>query len=165
VKLYRETHRTFESYTTARWDYSRMHAWRLIEAYKTAMQMLPTGNIPRNERAARPLVGMTPEFQRQVFEKAREAAGGKSPSGGQVQEAARAALGQLPPEVQARVMNQAPQVRAARSSTPPAAAAKRLAAADTHCRLFVKGYLRSSKTLEEALDAVKVAWSEPVKEN
>lgn len=53
-RLYRATHSSFEDYCRERWGFSRVHAHRQIEAAKLAA-LLPTGNAPTSERAAREL--------------------------------------------------------------------------------------------------------------
>jgi len=59
-KLYRETHSSFEDYCKQRWNISRSHANRLIDAAKVVeeIQMSPMGDkstqeLPQNERQAR----------------------------------------------------------------------------------------------------------------
>src|SRR5512135_1315685 len=60
LRLYRATHGTFELYCRERWGISRVHAHRMIEAARVAENLLPTGNIPANERQARTLAVLTP---------------------------------------------------------------------------------------------------------
>lgn len=57
-RLYRETHSSFEEYVKARWDMSRGHAYRLIDA-TAVMECLQSGDsgvLPRNEAQVRPLL-------------------------------------------------------------------------------------------------------------
>lgn len=100
-KLY-EPHSTFQEYCEQRWDISRQHARRLINAAEVFDNitipdnsgMEPTGYIrdngdstipePRHESQLRPLIGLEPEKQREVWTEATEAAGGKAPTAAQV---------------------------------------------------------------------------------
>jgi hypothetical protein len=50
-KLYKETHKTWEAYLKERWNFSRQHAHRLLQAKKVA-EMSPVGDKPRTEREA-----------------------------------------------------------------------------------------------------------------
>jgi hypothetical protein len=61
-KLYREQHRTFESYCRKRWVVSRIHGHRMIEAALVA-EMLPVGN----ERQARELIPLSTEERLKVW--------------------------------------------------------------------------------------------------
>lgn len=56
-RLYRATHDTFDAYVADRFGSSRQHAYRLIEAAKTAVAVSPMGVIA-NERQARALAGL-----------------------------------------------------------------------------------------------------------
>jgi hypothetical protein len=61
-KLYRKGHETFEDYCRTRWNMSRIHAHRMIEAAEVNQNLLPTGNIlPNSERQARELTQLEPE--------------------------------------------------------------------------------------------------------
>lgn len=73
-RLYRQTHGTFEAYCGDRWQMSRIHAYRMIEAATVVGNLLPTGNIPTAERQARPLTTLQPEAQREVWQVAVETA-------------------------------------------------------------------------------------------
>ncbi len=53
-KLYRQTHRTFALYCRERWEFSRQHAYRLIDASATA-ELVTHGLQTINERQAREL--------------------------------------------------------------------------------------------------------------
>ena len=64
-RLYRAQYSTFEQYCKERWGWSRSYSYRQIEAAQ-AVQVLPMGNIPTNERGARPLVTLTPEEREKV---------------------------------------------------------------------------------------------------
>lgn len=68
-RLYRELlFVTFEAYLKKRWDMSRSHAYRLIEASRIIENLSPIGNIlPENEAQLRPLAPLTPSDQRLVW--------------------------------------------------------------------------------------------------
>jgi len=51
-KLYKETHKTWEAYLKERWNFSRQHAHRILQAKKVA-EMSPMGDKPKTEREAR----------------------------------------------------------------------------------------------------------------
>lgn len=79
-ELYRETHGTFEAYCADRWGFSRVHAWRLMEA-ADVVATLPMGNIPApaSERQVRELA-RAPEAERPaVWQEAVARAGGEAP--------------------------------------------------------------------------------------
>lgn len=101
-KLYRSTHKTFESYCKDIFGFERRHPYRLIEATRVVdnlIEMCPiwTQNqiedvnqaidpdykqiLPTNESQVRPLVSLEPEVQRTVWELSVQEAGGKVPSG------------------------------------------------------------------------------------
>jgi hypothetical protein len=88
-KLYKAEFETFELYCRERWNMSRIHAHRHIEAAKVSANLLPTGNIqPRSERQVRPLAKLKPTQQRKVWKEAVQSADGEQPTAKQVQEAA-----------------------------------------------------------------------------
>lgn len=73
-RLYRSTHNSFEDYCREKWALSKTHANRLIGAADvahnltpTGLQMTPTGVTLHNERQLRPLVGLTPDAQREIW--------------------------------------------------------------------------------------------------
>ena len=58
----------FETYTRARWDMGKSHAYRLIDAYLVVNNLSPIGDIlPGNESQIRPLVQLKPFEQREVW--------------------------------------------------------------------------------------------------
>ena len=70
-RLYRERHQTFEEYLRQRWDLSRPHAYRMIDAAVVVEHLSPIGDIvPVNEAQARPLAGLPPEQQVEVWQEA-----------------------------------------------------------------------------------------------
>ncbi len=68
-RLYRELlFDTFEAYLKKRWDMSRSHAYRLIEASRVIDNLSPIGDIlPENEAQLRPLVQLEPFDQRRIW--------------------------------------------------------------------------------------------------
>lgn len=66
-RLYRATHPTFEDYCRDRWDFSRRHANRLIEASEVVDHLGPIGPTPATESQARELTALDPEAQRSVW--------------------------------------------------------------------------------------------------
>lgn len=78
-KLYRETHKTFEAYVKAKWDFAKSHTYRLIAAAEVAKNVPHGGQIPAptSERQVRPLTELPAEQQSEAWkaavEKAKEA--------------------------------------------------------------------------------------------
>lgn len=58
ARLYRATHPTFEAYAADRWDMSRAHAYRLIEAWPLAERLSPIGD-KLNEGQVRELLPLS----------------------------------------------------------------------------------------------------------
>jgi hypothetical protein len=79
-RLYREGHRTFESYLKTKWGFDRSYAHRLIDASDVKKDLLPMGNKnPKvgeitTERQLRELASVPHESLEDVIEKASEAA-------------------------------------------------------------------------------------------
>lgn len=76
-RLYRTTHSRFEDYCKARWDFSYTYAYRLIEAAEAVgnIKTLPIGKVlPATESQARPLTSLTPDEQREAWQKAVDTA-------------------------------------------------------------------------------------------
>ena len=110
-RLYRSTHKTFEEYVQDRFGMKRAHSYRLIDAAAVVDNLFPlclqigdnlsemspqemspnwrqnstgeklTNPVPTNESQCRPLTQLEPDQQREVWQQAVEAAGGKVPSG------------------------------------------------------------------------------------
>jgi hypothetical protein len=80
-RLYREGHRTFESYLKTKWGFDRSYAHRLIDASDVKKDLLPMGNKnPKvgeitTERQLRELASVPHESLEDVIEKAAEIAG------------------------------------------------------------------------------------------
>jgi hypothetical protein len=68
-RLYRELlFDSFESYLNQRWDMSRSHGYRLIEAARVIDNLSPIGDIlPENEAQLRPLMRLTPFDQCKIW--------------------------------------------------------------------------------------------------
>lgn len=76
-RLYRGTHETFAAYCEDRWKMGRSHAYRMIDASEVAANLSPMGDTvpaPTSERQLRPLVGMSPDLQREAYLRAAETA-------------------------------------------------------------------------------------------
>jgi len=59
---------TFERYVNVRWDISKSHAYRLIEAFSVMDNLSPIGDVlPKNEAQARPLTRLDPHSQRKAW--------------------------------------------------------------------------------------------------
>ena len=84
-RLYRNTHKTFEEYCRDRFGFSRQNANYFIAGAGVVDNLLNlTTNccqiLPTKESQVRPLTSLNPQEQRQVWEEAVEASGGKIPS-------------------------------------------------------------------------------------
>lgn len=68
-KLYRQEYSTFEEYINKRWDISKRHAYRLIDAANITdnLKSDPGVTLPQFEKHARPLKNLEPEEQREVW--------------------------------------------------------------------------------------------------
>ena len=74
-RLYRGSYGTFEDYLRQRWDLSRPYAYQLIDAAGVVENVSAVADIvPVNEAQARPLTGLAPEQQREVWQQAVETA-------------------------------------------------------------------------------------------
>jgi len=88
-RLYQENYQSFEGYCLERWNISRPHAYRLIDAAEVVQNLSPIGDIPLHESQLRPLKGLSPEQQRDIWAKAT--AKSPNPTASEVQ----AAVGSL----------------------------------------------------------------------
>ena len=92
-RLYRNTHKTFEAYCQDRFGFGRAHSYRLIDAVtvvenlrfaedeKDALSPIRRQILPTKLEQVRPLTGLEPEEQREVWQQAVEQADGKVPAG------------------------------------------------------------------------------------
>lgn len=103
-KLYRSTHKTFESYCKDRFGFRRSHSYQLIDASGVVDNLLTNGKqnkmsanggqnetrtncsqiLPTSERQVRALVSLPPDEQRSVWTEAVEQSNGKIPTGAKV---------------------------------------------------------------------------------
>lgn len=69
-RLYRATHATFEAYCQERWNISRPRAYQLMEAARIIENLSTNGRqaLPTNERQARALKAVLPEYRSLVWE-------------------------------------------------------------------------------------------------
>lgn len=76
VRLYRESHGTFEDYCRERWGMSKRHANRLVESATVVGNLGPIGpTLPATESQARPLAALKdPDEQREAWREAVETA-------------------------------------------------------------------------------------------
>jgi len=85
-KLYRETHKTFESYCLDNWGIGRRTADRFIAAAQVVEILRPIGlKIPTKENQVRPLTGLPPELQLEIWQEALELSPNGMPTGAAVQ--------------------------------------------------------------------------------
>ncbi len=101
LKLYRNSHSTFEEYCQSRFGFKRRHCYQLIDAAEVINNLIATNGdpsmcangaqkiIPTAERQVRPLVGYSPTEQRAIWSEAVKQNKGKVPSGRIVKEVAQ----------------------------------------------------------------------------
>jgi phage N-6-adenine-methyltransferase len=87
-RLYRgREYDTFEDYCRGQWKWTRQHANRLIASTEVMRNLEPQGSIlPTSEKHVRPLVGLPPEQQFQVWQQVVETAPEGKITGAFVQE-------------------------------------------------------------------------------
>lgn len=85
-RLYKDGYSTFEDYCRERWGMVRRQADRLIQAAEVTENLRPMGLIPTSERQTRPLVGLPPEQQFQVWQQVVDTAPNGKITGEFVQE-------------------------------------------------------------------------------
>lgn len=84
-KLYRETHKTFEAYCLDNWGLGRRTADRFIAAAQVIENLRPIGlKIPTKENQVRPLTGLPPELQLEIWQEALESSPNGMPTGAAV---------------------------------------------------------------------------------
>ncbi len=85
-KLYRESQKSFEAYCQDKWGIVRRTADRLIGAARVIENLTPMGvKIPAHERQVRPLAGLSPEQQLEIWQEALESSPNGMPTGAAVQ--------------------------------------------------------------------------------
>jgi len=74
-RLYRAKYGTFEDYCQKRWNMERRHAYRLIDSAEVVRNVSNwTQTTPDSESVARPLTGLSPDVQREVWQEAVDTA-------------------------------------------------------------------------------------------
>lgn len=97
-RLYRQSHKTFEDYVAQRWGISARHAYRLVDGAQIATNLLrpePVGDAtnwspmpaPTAESQVRPLKGLDPTEQKEVWRQASAVAGDSPVTARHVEEA------------------------------------------------------------------------------
>ncbi len=85
-KLHRDTHKSFEAYCQQKWGIARRTAYRFIDAAKVMDNLCPIGHkIPTKENQVRPLAGLSPELQLEIWQEALESSPNGMPTGAAVQ--------------------------------------------------------------------------------
>lgn len=75
-RLYRDKYATYEDYCRQKWEYSKTHANRLVEAAAVAAVLTPIGVTVKSESQIRPLAGLPPQKIPAAWKRAEELAGG-----------------------------------------------------------------------------------------
>jgi hypothetical protein len=84
-KLYRETHKTFEAYCQAKWGIARRTAYQFIDAAQVMKNLCAIAHkIPTKENQVRPLTGLSPELQLEIWQEAVALSPNGSPTGASV---------------------------------------------------------------------------------
>jgi hypothetical protein len=86
--LYRETHKTFESYCDERWGFSKTHANRMIAGVSVVDDLTPIGAKPKNLEQTKPLARLKPDQRREAWAVAQEQAAGKEVTAFDLEQAA-----------------------------------------------------------------------------
>ena len=85
-KLYRATHKSFEAYCRERWAIARRTADQFIAAARVMENLSAIAlRIPTKENQVRPLAGLSPELQLEIWEEALELSPNGMPTGAAVQ--------------------------------------------------------------------------------
>jgi hypothetical protein len=85
-KFYRESHKTFDAYCREKWGIAKQTANRFIAAAQVIENLTPMGvKIPANERQVRPLAGLSPELQLEIWQEALKSSPNGMPTGAAVQ--------------------------------------------------------------------------------
>ncbi|HEV7925249.1 MAG TPA: hypothetical protein VGR14_07840 [Verrucomicrobiae bacterium] len=74
-RLYRDRYGTFEGYCRKKWEFSRTHAYRMIEAAAVDAVLSPIGVKLHSESQARPLAGLAPHSIPAAWKRAEQLAG------------------------------------------------------------------------------------------
>ncbi len=85
-KLYRETHKSFEAYCREKWAIARRTADQFIGAARVIENLSAIARkIPTKENQVRPLAGLSPELQLEIWQEALELSPNCMPTGAAVQ--------------------------------------------------------------------------------
>lgn len=85
-KLYRETHKSFEAYCRERWAIARRTADQFIGAARVIENLSAIAlKIPTKENQVRPLTGLSPELQLEIWQEALSLSPNGMPTGAAVQ--------------------------------------------------------------------------------
>jgi len=74
-RLYRDRYATFDAYCREKWEYSKSHVNRFIEAAAVAEVLTPIGVKVKSESQLRPLVALSPQKIPAAWKRAEELAG------------------------------------------------------------------------------------------
>jgi hypothetical protein len=97
-RLYRGHYQTFEEYCRRKWDFSKTHANRLIEAAAVADILTPIGVKLRSESHVRALVWLPPQQIVAAWKRAEALAGKREVTAKLVREAVREIAGGFAPD-------------------------------------------------------------------
>lgn len=113
-KLYRVDYRTFEQYCRERWNISRAHAYRMIDAAEVVDNLSPNRGqiLPANELQARALKAAPPEQRQEIWQKAIDASNGSQPTAKQITHVIQTELplSEPEPEPESEPLIRSPQV-------------------------------------------------------
>ena len=85
-KLYRETHKSFEAYCREKWAIARRTADQFIGAARVIENLSAIAlKIPTKENQVRPLAGLSPELQLEIWQEALKLSPNGMPTGAAVQ--------------------------------------------------------------------------------
>jgi hypothetical protein len=73
-RLYRETHKSFADYCSKKWEFSKTHVNRLIDASEVHEDLTPIGVMPKSESQIRPLSQLPPADRDDAWKEAVETA-------------------------------------------------------------------------------------------
>lgn len=79
-RLYRSEFGTFQEYCESRWDLSKTHANRMIQAAEITENLTPMGVKPSSERVGRPLANLPADVQRKAWGSAVDSSASGTPT-------------------------------------------------------------------------------------
>lgn len=100
LEIYKETHKTFESFVQSRFGIEKSHAYRLISAAEVKQNLSPIGDkieLPKTESQYREVAKAPPEKQAEVVIKVAEKAAeeNRQPTAKDYKEAVKQVVGEL----------------------------------------------------------------------